>query len=318
MSASAPLILITNCTASKRKCGAHELSCADFVGTPEEKFEKWWRASKSANITVPAIDLYQGPAWYWVRTAFSTLLGKSPATELWIVSAGLGLIPCDLQVPPYSATFAFGDPNSVARNVAGNREWWERLSTKKAEQGDCGSIKRLAERNPHSRFLIGLSAAYLKVVLPELVEAKMRLTDPGNLIVVCAGAGKVPELGDSVLPVDARFENKFGVTRMALNARMLAHIAETVPIDSIEAATIGSVLAAEATSLPPPRKSERVRLTDDAIHDFIRRNLETNRHASASQILKELRASGYACEQKRLSQLFKQKANKFQSENKTQ
>lgn len=305
MNARPALFLITNCTASKRNCGGQKLSCGDFSGKPERKFEQWWRASRSAKPTMPAIELYKGGAWCHARRAFEAFLGKEKTTEFWVVSAGLGLIPCDLPIPEYSATFAFGDPDSVGGSAEGNREWWDWLSTKRAGEGGVGSIKQLVERHPDSRFLIGLSAAYLRALLPDLVEAKNRLSDPDHLIVVCAGAGKVPELGDSVLPIDARFENKFGGTRTALNARILVHIAESFPIDGLSASGVGASLSNEASGLQPPRRYQRTKLDDAAIVEIIQRSIKTDSQLSASQLLKQLRASGLACEQKRFGRLFR-------------
>jgi hypothetical protein len=305
MNAQPALFLITNCTASKRNCGGQKLSCGDFAGKPERKFEQWWRACRSAKPTMPAIELYKGGAWRHARRAFEAFLGKEKTTEFWVVSAGLGLIPCDLPIPEYSATFAFGDPDSVGGSTEGNREWWDWLSTKRAGEGGVGSIKQLVERHPNSRFLIGLSAAYLRALLPDLLEAKNRLSNPDHLIVVCAGAGKVPELGASLLPIDARFENKFEGTRTSLNARMLAHIAESFPTDGLRASGVGALLSIEAGGLQPPRKYDRAKLADDAIMEIIQRYIKADPPLSASQLLKKLRDSGLACEQKRFGRLFR-------------
>jgi hypothetical protein len=246
-----------------------------------------------------------GDSWLQALRAYDLLKSKTAAAEFWIVSAGLGLISAGTLIPEYSATFSLGDSNSVGTSVADNRRWWSNLAARRNKSGRTGSISKLAAQNPDSVFLVGLSAVYLRALLPDLIGARNALTNPGKLCIVSTGSGEIPELGNSLLPLDARFENKLGGARTTLNNRLLGHIAESFTLRELRADKLACALAKEAAELEPIRTFNREKMSDERVIKLIRTDLVLAPDTSASALLRKYRDCGLACEQKRFGRLFK-------------
>src|SRR5689334_9845918 len=71
-----------------------------------ERFGEWRsRISAATTLKVEASRLYAGDHWRAVERGVAALRRWGP-TDLWIASAGLGLVAADERIPPYSATFA--------------------------------------------------------------------------------------------------------------------------------------------------------------------------------------------------------------------
>ncbi len=100
-----------------------------------------WRTSIQKRIaagpTKRAHLVYNGSLWNAYLEAFEELQRLKDDAQLWIASAGLGLISGNAEIPGYGATFKRGKKDSVAKGlsgrlaVKGNREWWNYLVTEK-------------------------------------------------------------------------------------------------------------------------------------------------------------------------------------------
>ncbi|MEI7909621.1 MAG: hypothetical protein WCK77_08305 [Verrucomicrobiota bacterium] len=294
--------MITNCAATKKTAAGEPVHLRNWSGSVRQRF-RWWRhAIEGQRNATPARDCYAGDAWLQILAAERLYRNES---QLWVVSAGLGLIPADLPIPNYSATFVNSDPDSVASDSPGRGAWWNLLIEWRRETSGIGSITDLAEANPKSVFLIALSSPYLTVLKSDIVDAKSALVSPDNLLVISAGVRAMPGLGSSLLPIDARFENLVGGARSTLNARMLRYIVVKNNTRKLSAASVSSALTVTATKLDSPRSFERVPLKDNEITTFIRTQSRDVSRPSASSLLRILRDGGYACEQKRFHRLYK-------------
>jgi hypothetical protein len=306
MSQSSPVFLITNCTASKKAGGGVVPALSQFSGTLDRKMANWWKACLRAQPKFPARNLYQSDNWLQALRAFELLRSKTDAVQLFVVSAGLGLIPAEEAIPEYSATFAFGDQNSIGSCFGDNQKWWEKLSCRREQEGGVGSITNLAARYPTSVFLIGLGATYLMALLPDLIAARDSMTDSRKMIIVSTGSTKIPALGSSLLPLDARFENKLGGARTTLNSRLLGHIAQNFDLRELRADKVSIELSKELAELAPIRSFDRKRLADEDILKKLKKGIADVPDISASALLRKFRDSGMACESKRFIRLFKQ------------
>jgi DNA-binding transcriptional ArsR family regulator len=168
-----------------------------------------------------------------------------------------------------------------------------------------GCITDLAVANPKSVFIVSVSSSYFSVIKDDLISARTALASPDQLLVISAGTRPVASLGDSLLPIDARFENLVGGARATLNARMLRHIVEENRQERISASKISVYLSAIATTLKSPRSFDRRSLGDKEITAFIRKQLRLVPRCNASALLRILRDQGMACEQKRFRRIYK-------------
>lgn len=295
------IILISNCAATKRSEVGDPVQLRGRSGTLLQRFGWWRRAIDRQHSLLPARDCYAGGSWSQIVAAESALDGRC---KLWVVSAGLGLIPADLPIPNYSATFASNDPDSVASDRAGRSDWWNLLVKWGQATRGIGSISDLARANPKAAVLVAVSSTYLKVIEDDLIEAQGALVSRDNLLVISAGAKHASDLGTSLLPIDARFEHLVGGARTSLNGRILRHIVEKHASDGLSASRIAAIMASTAKSLKAPRTFDRSRLTDKEVSKFIRDYLRQKSPPSASALLRILRDSGLACEQKRFHRIF--------------
>lgn len=296
------LFLITNCSATKRVASGDAVHLRNWKGSVRQRF-RWWQHAIEGQIDgTPARHCYAGDAWTQVVAAEEASRG---ASQLWIVSAGLGLISSDLPIPNYSATFITNDPDSVGPSHQARSDWWELVCDWRRKISGVGSITDLAEANPNSVFLIALSSAYFAVIKNDLLSARLVLESPDNLVIISAGTRAMPEMGSSLLPIDARFENLVGGARATLNARMLRYLVENFDVRKCNARKITKSLNITATELEKPKLFDRARLDDVEIAAFIHQQSKLVRKTSASALLRILRDAGTACEQKRFHRIYK-------------
>jgi hypothetical protein len=168
--------------------------------------------------------------------------------------------------------------------------------------GQPRSIRDLAATEPSANFLLVLSASYFHACREDIAQASKLVRDPDRFIVVSAGARNQGPLGSLMVPADARLQACLGGTRQALNTRIAAHLA-SAGIRSRMQAT--GHLAQLLTEQPPITRYERKKLSDTEVLALIKDGLAQSPGASASQLLRQFRDAGYACEQGRFGQLFR-------------
>lgn len=302
MATASALFLITNCSATKKVASGEAVRLRDWSGSTRQRFRWWHHAIEGQTDVTPARDCYGGDAWTQVIAAEKT---SRDACQLWVISAGMGLISADFPIPNYSATFSANNPDSVGSSHQERSEWWNLVCDWRREISGVGSITDLASANSNSVFLIALSSAYLALVKDDLLSAKLLLTSPENLIIISAGTRVMPEIGCSLLPIDARFENLVGGARATLNARMLRYLLENFDLRKCGASRIAKSLNITATKLEKSKLFDRSRLNDIEIAAFIRKQSKKAKETSASSLLRILRDGGSACEQKRFHRIYK-------------
>ena len=274
----------------------------NWKGSVCQRFYWWKKAIEKQTPATTVRDCYAGDAWSQAIAAEKVSPTKN---QLWVLSAGLGLLSANQTIPNYSATFVNNDLDSVASDHLGKIDWWNMLVGWRRELTGIGCIADLAAANSQSVFIIAVSSTYLAVIKNDLVSARGELSSPDNLLVISAGTRRLPALGASLLPIDAKFENFVGGARATLNARMLRHIVEKYKSRRISATQVSEYLSIVATNLLKPRSFERLPLNDKQIATFIRKQSELIPRSSASALLRILRDGGSACEQKRFHRIYK-------------
>ncbi|EKM5744673.1 TPA: DUF6884 domain-containing protein [Enterobacter roggenkampii] len=132
-----------------------------------------------------ASELYTGQ--HWSRAAAAA--ARSGA-EMWILSAGLGLLHVSDPVVPYEATFS--------TMPFCHRTHWELLTTRPPSERRCTSLKTLMQARPDDRFVVAASPLYLRAVESDLLAGRKALCNPEQLAVVTSKGyqGSVPAEGE--------------------------------------------------------------------------------------------------------------------------
>jgi hypothetical protein len=254
-------------------------------------------------VHLAAEDLYAGEHWAVARQL--PRLAAAHDTQLWVCSAGYGLIRAEALIRPYAAAFS-GHKDRVPGGADGARQWWQALAQWEGpEPGQPRSIRELAATKPTATFMLALSAAYLDACRDDITAAAAELHDTDRLLVISAGTRRAGGLAGLMVPADARLQAVLGGTRQALNARIAARLLGDGITSRAQATRHMSGLLA---GQPPAACYERKKLSDEEVTAMITGRLALEPGMSASRMLREFRDAGYACEQQRFAALHHQAA----------
>ena len=267
--------------------------------------QAWGRRLRDATPKFRPDELYCGRAFLQGRKAANCL-----DAELFVISAGYGLVSERDKLAPYSLTVLPGKADSIVRKVPRSEWspnfWWRMLGGNTPAETNLCAL--LAQRQ-FDLILMSLSAGYAHLISDEL----RRLTpdQKPRLRIFCAGRNQhLPTaVTDNMMPYDARLDgpdSPIKGTMSDFSGRALHHYARCV-MDSV---VKGMNLAEDKRDLKtmiagwtPPNRPSRERQTDEEIIAFIL-NAWCSTGGRLNASLRLLRDSGRACEQKRFRDLF--------------
>jgi hypothetical protein len=257
----------------------------------------WRQVSARLPARVPACELYGGRGFGLSREAASRA-----SAELYVISAGLGLVRSDRVVPSYGVTVSDRGDQAIARRVIGRFDpasWWKAVS--------CGvyseNLASVARRH-RGLLLVALTTPYAAMIggelaaLPAEARARMRLFGHGI-------AAVLPKpLAGSVMPYDARLDAAVPGTRTDFAQRALRHFCQHVPLDgSVDASRGAEEVGKLIASYEAPTAPVRPRRSDEEMVALITGHLHHT--TGIGRILRLVRDSdGLACEQARFSRLY--------------
>jgi hypothetical protein len=298
---SATTHVLVTCTNRKTVPVPPALRLGSIPGRGTAQRSREWVSRLSGLASVPPVSarsLYAGEHWMVARN----LPGQAPERriQLWVCSAGYGLITADARVRPYAAAFS-GRPDRVPGGADGARQWWHALAGWEGpDPRQPRSIRSLVAADPSACFMVALSASYLDACRDDIVAAAAAVGDSQRLMVISAGARHRGQIVDLMVPADARLQAFLGGTRQALNVRIAAHLLSAGISDRVDAFRhLAQLLAGQ----PPVPRYERKKLSDEEVSEMIGSRLAQLPGMSASRLLREFRDAGYACEQSRFAQL---------------
>jgi hypothetical protein len=317
VSAEATTHIIASCTERKRAPipeGLHLGSLAD--GVPSVRAKQWWERLLAHDVArQPANDLYSGEHWTLARRSLEILINGGLEADLWIASAGYGLIPSSAPLRPYSATFAQGVPDSVTRGVLEARTrpailqaWWKCLGLFPGpEPRACRSIQALAAESPRSALIVVGSPDYIRAMRPDLLAAREALKTPDNLIIISnRDLANDDELSAHLIPVDERCRTLLGGTMQGLNARVAHSLLEWGHDGPLTFPRLRKRYDEMVSDAEKPPKPNREKMDDKDVLAFLRAELAKDPRAGWTPLLKALRGGGRACEQRRFKELHQQ------------
>lgn len=312
-----PLLhIVASCTDRKRLPVPEALRLGTVRAAAHgDLFKAWWHALQRHNSpTAPAAELYAGAHWTVVRDLPRVALSSGFQAELWVASAGYGLVPASAPIRAYAATFATGHPDAVAAPDEAPAEaaqaWWAKLAGEVGpEPAAPRTLAALARSSPHSRILVVASPRYLAAMEPDLLKAAEALRSPDGLLLVSGEPGPVDdELQQHWIPSVAALQGTLGGARMSLHARLARRILEEAATHGLGVSALRDRFIELARRAGPPPRYDRNPVDDNSVQQFILQQLRTNPKATHTGLLRAFRSSGQACEQGRFRRLFQQVA----------
>lgn len=314
------LLVFSTCTNDKRYF-PEDICLLDSCirKTYSSSIKEWLKRIKKTSLaTYPAIKLYKGSHWKESKACLTTAHEKGLDADLWILSAGWGLIRADDKISSYSATF------SNAKNSIHNlpwpdefslkdrsRFWWDAITQAQKKRTQLSQIPDSYSRVSDLCMLFILSKEYYHAIEPEMIKLISR-----GIKVVIVSAGLYSEINSAspvvrnhILPFNDKFKQickYLNHTNTSLNARLAnwlikEHYSSLHKKISVLYKTIYDI----EQSLPEIKRKNVVKMTDDEVLDFIDKHYNSN-SCSATKLLKILRHKDKkSCEQKRFGKLYK-------------
>lgn len=298
--------VVVTCTHSKRRDPAAGLRFRALSGEADvsNRCYAWYkRLSEDPSETVPARDLYKGGHWA------VALDMERAGIEVWVASAGYGLLSLDDAIKPYAATFTTRHPDSVCKSREEAQGWWEQLGRHAGPRSPESprTLRALIAGDAACNLLVAASPPYLQAMESDLAAAIQESQDLDRILVVSAGSrGAGGPLADVQLRVDARVQAKLGGAMQSLNVRVARDILEITDGTALSRAAIQAHYTDLQAGLAEFKYPERRKLTDEEVIAFIEVQLRTDPRATQSPLLRALRDSGQACEQSRFATIFRQ------------
>ena len=213
-------LILSTCSSLKQFPIYADCKLDDYRGSQyEQVLIDWLETVKSpTKKKYPAEDLYIGSNWKEILSCVKTAKRVGFVSELWIISAGWGLIPANFKITPYAASFSEGE--SSIHNLKWPREfntkqrsrcWWQTINQKR-NLDLPSSIPELYSSLPDKnnlRVLIILSKEYY---LPLELEILELISLGAEVVIISSGMYSEleivhPAIKDHVLPINTKFRN---------------------------------------------------------------------------------------------------------------
>lgn len=300
------MFVITTCTNRKREPVDARLHAGDLKkGNLAQVAAEWGERLYRANATYPARTLYGGRSF-----RDSMFAAEKVGADLLIVSAGLGLVAANSEVPSYACTVLGGAEDSISARITegfSRAGWWKEL--RKASSHNLSLVDLVTGRS--GLILAALSDGYIEMMHEEFLALPEQRRSDLRLFTRTPRERIRGELHSNLMPYDDRLDgpdSSVRGTRSDFAARALLHFVSSI-LSSDDARTArdhaDAVEAALGNWAEPPVFSRR-RLSDDEIRQLMRRHWH-EANGSTTKLLRLFRDElDVACEQGRFASLSRQ------------
>ena len=306
--------IVVPCTKRKSRLATSDLQLRTIrSSTLQEKHRIWVQRLRRASADVlRARELYAGDHWSVVRSLVEAAGKSGFAANVWVCSAGYGLIPLDAKVRPYAATFASGFPDSVTRGIRDRssdqaaKDWWTFLAKWQGPVPRAPrSIAVLARRYPDCPLLVAASPTYINAIEEDVASAAKAVADAGNLMIFSGNPRKDSRIASHYVPCPAVLQHAVGGARTSLNVRVLREVLERTGPGALNHLAVRRLLERLIKQQPKPRRTQRRTVTDSVVERYIAQRLKAEGGSSFGALLRKFRDEGYACEYSRFRALFR-------------
>lgn len=293
-------VILTACTQRKRFVPQSLLSARSLAsGALKDVSREWTKRLSQAESVATANDLYCGRSFVEAKKAAQIMRG-----DLYIASAGLGLLRSDDAAPAYNLTVSKGSPDCILDKLSGDHEasdWWAAIATARAP---FEAIEKTV-----GLIILALPSAYLRMVAPTLGHLRHPVLERIRII----GSGREPSelpanLSSQFLPYDERLDgpqSPIRGTKSDFASRAVRHFVEAVlekaPIASME--THAKIVRETLAPWGRPQVKSGNRASDAELKSLIRDHWD-RMEGKSTKVLRVLRDElNVACEQKRFARL---------------
>jgi hypothetical protein len=291
--------VITLCSHRKKVRASAAATPVFLSPNPQRVVQSaWLERIRTLPAETPARALYSGRGFGLALEA-----AQFAKAQLFIVSAGLGLVAADRKVPSYGLTVSSGHKDSVAGQVTGEfdpADWFSGLLASSFSTQWADAVGATS-----GRILVALTRPYAEMIGPSLsalgTQALARLRIFGTAL-----APALPTVLHAALaPYDKRLDAIFPGTRVDFSQRALVHFVRSIATEqNIDRAADFAAVESALAGVTPPERPSRPRCSDDEILGRILIRLQSQ--SGIARILRALRdEEGVACEQARFSRLYR-------------
>lgn len=299
------LVHITTCTNRKRVTASISLLGRTLpCGEMNDVAGEWMSRVAKASSEHVAHSLYCG-------RGFSASLSASQlaGTDLWVISAGLGLILSSEKVPSYSLTIASGTEDCIKDKIISDFDpsrWWSAVNTISGRS----LSKLINDDSGESLFLISLSQPYAPLVIKDLMNCTPDSFKRIRIVGLMPSVILPEHIRTVCMPYDNRINDPTCLpgTMTDFAQRTAYHFVKYIwTVSGYQSATDDSTAVLKILNyLKAPIVPRRIHLSDVEIRNVIIANWNRAEGLS-SRMLRVLRDDlNVACEQKRFSTIFKQ------------
>ena len=197
------LNFITTCTNRKRFLPRKELQGRNLPTNSLEKFSTEWKGRlDEAKAMVEVSDLYCGRAF---KEALR--IHEKEDTTLYVISAGLGLIPVNQLIPPYSLTISKNSKDFIGNKIQGEpfspTSWWNLLHEHETNQKP---LANLLEKSPDVLTVIALPDTYIPLVKEDLLTTEMKGLKNLRIVGPRSEISLGHKLGNFLMPYNQGFD----------------------------------------------------------------------------------------------------------------
>ncbi len=281
------LTIVVTCTDRKSLAVPEQMQLRSLPQS-RSTVSLWIERIESAGDGIPLRNLYQGDAWSQLPRLEEAARDAGFEPTTYVASAGLGLQPVSAVAPAYGATFTPSQPDSVSGSAPEQRAWWDALNEWNGSKGALPS---------GSPALFVLSQRYADV----LASTVARTAVEDSVLVIGGSDAITPSLR---LPADAKLRSALGGTLGALNMRTAVAWMRRLTSTKIDSPRDRESWHEWSSAVSRHERFERTPLADGEVIEAVRVIRAQEPAISKTRALRSLRESGYACEQKRFTQLF--------------
>ncbi len=293
--------VVTNCSSTKRRTGK-PIAPAMGYRSLDELCGAWVQKLGKASDLKTVVETYGGRT-FTEAVAASQRLGA----DLHVISAGLGLVHAQHEIPYYNLTVSEGVGSIASWLEEKNKspaDWWASLNNK---LGKPYPIVQLTKKS--QGVILALPSTYLEMISAELLMLTEHQREKIFIITSFAGQQKIhPDLRPRCLPYDERLDgaNEYRGTRNDFPQRALKHLVNEIDFQRLSIRAIQKEVHEFLEKHSKPTLPARAKLDDHQIKQLIQKNWQTylGKRNSLHRFLRDVAL--VACEQKRFGALWNQ------------
>jgi hypothetical protein len=291
--------VIAPCSSRKKTPPQTQARAVSLPFTRQPDLETAWLSRlKTFKQLIPAQDLYRGRG-----ACLARLAACKTSAPLYIVSAGLGLVPGNQKVSAYGVTVARRGDDSIPMRTAGQFDsaaWWSAVSSGPVST----TLERLLTQSKGHITLLALTKPYA-AMLSDCLTALPRQLTAGLRIFGWRLEDELPSsLHRYIMNYDARLEASLPGTRIDFPQRAMVHFVDMViPMGGADCEVHRQRVEVALAGLIAPERVARPRASDDEILNWLGQAAQAG---GGGRLLRRIPDQGMACEQSRFARLHAQ------------